>query len=116
MIERLKIERFKSIRRLDMECRRINLFIGEPNVGKSNILEALGLLSWCGLLNVPLKDFVRFQSMQHIFYDCLTDEPILIDFEGKIKPRELVRGVMVKLEKDHFAIGVADPNFQPLVH
>lgn len=45
MIDRLKIERFKSIRSLEINCRRINLVIGAPNVGKSNILEALGLVS-----------------------------------------------------------------------
>ncbi len=41
MIEKLAIKNFKSIKELDIDCRRINLFIGEPNTGKSNILEAL---------------------------------------------------------------------------
>jgi len=48
MISQLIIENFKSIRKLDLNCRKINIFLGEPNTGKSNILEALGLLSWCG--------------------------------------------------------------------
>ena len=48
MITTLNIERFKSIRTLELSCRRVNVFIGEPNTGKSNILEALGLLSWLG--------------------------------------------------------------------
>ena len=34
MITALKIERFKSIRKLELNCRRVNLFIGEPNIGK----------------------------------------------------------------------------------
>ena len=46
MIKNLEIKNFKSIKHLEMECKRINLFIGEPNAGKSNILEALGLASW----------------------------------------------------------------------
>jgi predicted ATP-dependent endonuclease of OLD family len=58
VITKLKIERFKSIRALALDCRRINLFIGEPNVGKSNILDALGLLSWCGSQGRSLKQFV----------------------------------------------------------
>jgi len=33
---------------MDLNCRKINIFLGEPNTGKSNILEALGILSWCG--------------------------------------------------------------------
>ena len=45
-MKKLTVENFKSIRRLELECRRVNIFIGEPNTGKSNILEALGLLSF----------------------------------------------------------------------
>lgn len=48
MISHLSIENFKSIRTMDLNCRKINIFLGEPNTGKSNILEALGILSWCG--------------------------------------------------------------------
>ena len=46
MINTLEINRFKSIKSLTLNCRKINLFIGEPNTGKSNILEALGLWSF----------------------------------------------------------------------
>lgn len=45
MIDKLSIKNFKSIKSLSTDCKRINLFIGEPNSGKSNIREALGLLS-----------------------------------------------------------------------
>lgn len=41
MIGNLGIRNFKSIKDLDLDCRRVNLFIGEPNTGKSNILEVL---------------------------------------------------------------------------
>jgi len=71
MITNLSIANFKSIRQLDVECKKINLFIGEPNTGKSNILEALGLLSWCGRNGQPLADYVRFELMQDLFYDGL---------------------------------------------
>lgn len=83
MIKALSIERFKSIRRLQINCRRINLFIGEPNTGKSNILEALGFLSWCGRLNAPLKDYVRIQQAQNLFYDGLVDDPVRIETQGE---------------------------------
>ncbi len=46
MIGRLRVENFKSVRSLDLECGRVNVFVGEPGTGKSNILEALGLLSF----------------------------------------------------------------------
>lgn len=45
MIRRLQIENFKSIRHADLELESINLFIGENGAGKSNILEALGIVS-----------------------------------------------------------------------
>lgn len=45
MIQRLLIENFKTIRSLDLPCKRYNLFIGDTNTGKTNILEALTLLS-----------------------------------------------------------------------
>jgi AAA15 family ATPase/GTPase len=42
--ENIKIENFKSLRNVELkDCSRINLFIGKPNVGKSNILEALSV-------------------------------------------------------------------------
>jgi predicted ATPase len=96
MLTHLKIERFKSIRYLELECRRVNLFIGGPNTGKSNVLEALGLLSWCGSSG-DLSAFVRFQKTHYLFYDGLTEEPILIEFQNK--PSGLV---VLKLEKQQF--------------
>ena len=38
MIKNLTIQNFKSIKDLQLDCKRINLFIGEPNSGKSNLL------------------------------------------------------------------------------
>ena len=36
------IKNFKSIKDLHLDCKRVNVFIGKPNVGKSNILEGWG--------------------------------------------------------------------------
>ncbi len=80
MIERLSIKNFKSIKSLSLSCKRINLFIGEPNSGKSNILEALGLLSWCRYAG-DLKDYVRFRSITNLFYDDLLDQPVMIELD-----------------------------------
>lgn len=38
MISPVSIQNFKSIRHLEFEARRVNVFIGEPNTGKSNFL------------------------------------------------------------------------------
>lgn len=68
MINTFEIKGFKSIKDIHLDCKRINLFIGEPNTGKSNILEALGFLSWCGC-GGDLHAYVRFETVQHLFFD-----------------------------------------------
>lgn len=45
MLKRISIERFKSIRRADLDLGRVNLFIGGNGSGKSNLLEAIGVVS-----------------------------------------------------------------------
>jgi len=81
MIQTLEIQNFKSIRHLRLDCRRVNLFIGEPNTGKSNILEALGLFS------VPhtweIRDFVRMERMEDLFYNQDISQPVTVQWEGK---------------------------------
>jgi AAA15 family ATPase/GTPase len=85
MIKKLSISNFKSVRQLDIECKKVNLFIGEPNTGKSNILEALALLSWCGQSGQePLSNYVRFELMQYLFYDGLVaDQSVKIRISTK---------------------------------
>jgi recombinational DNA repair ATPase RecF len=83
VITKLSVSNFKSVHQLDIDCRKINLFIGEPNTGKSNILEALALLSWCGHpAGGSLKHYVRFQSLQDLFYDQLLDHAVTILASG----------------------------------
>jgi len=85
MITKLSIRNFKSIKELDIDCARVNLFIGEPNTGKSNILEALGLLSWCGSRSkdILLSDFVRFEYISNLFYDDLTDQIVKVSIASE---------------------------------
>ena len=64
MLTHLEIENFKSVKHIELDCKRINIFIGEPNTGKSNILESLGIFS------IPygeIRDFVRFESLSNLF-------------------------------------------------
>jgi|GEM_PF-6665276 predicted ATPase len=42
MIREAEIQNFKSIRKLYLACRRINLFIGLPDAGKSNATGCCG--------------------------------------------------------------------------
>ena len=73
MINELEIHNFKSIKDLTLPCKRFNIFIGEPNTGKSNILEALGLLSFVGVRQsdpeAELSGFVRHERISDLFFD-----------------------------------------------
>ena len=73
MIETLEIRNFKSIKELRLPCKRFNLFVGEPGAGKSNLLEALGLLSFIEARqydrDIALDGFVRHEGTANLFYD-----------------------------------------------
>jgi len=71
IIKYVNINNFKSIAKLKLEdCRRINLFIGYPNVGKSNVLEALSLFSLPYLEEIDfLNRFVRAENKTELFYN-----------------------------------------------
>ena len=71
-VETIEIKNFKSIRHQTIVgCKRVNVFIGYPNVGKSNILEALGLFSFLklGEENFNLYDICRFKSARELFFN-----------------------------------------------
>lgn len=44
MLQRIQIESFKSLSRLDLEPGQVNVLVGANGVGKSNVLEAIGVL------------------------------------------------------------------------
>jgi AAA15 family ATPase/GTPase len=80
-IKKLEIKNFKSIKHLQMDCKRVNVFIGKPNVGKSNILEGLSLLGGGYSFNKSkfLSEFVRYKhSISELFYDKKYINPIEI--------------------------------------
>jgi len=79
-INHIEIKNFKSIQHLEIDgLRKINLFIGKPNVGKSNILEALSLFT------VPyfnhsnqLTDLIRAENLLEIFHSGNLNEPAFV--------------------------------------
>ena len=82
MICDLKINNFKSIRQLHLKCAQKNLIIGEPNSGKSNILESLGMFSFPRFGRI--EDFVRLESMTNLFRDENLDEKLSIQANSKV--------------------------------
>jgi len=88
MIRELTIERFKSIKSLSLPCRKVNVFIGAPDTGKTNILEALYLLSRLGW-GWPLDTSLRLRQemgFDALFYRQFFDKP----FEIKLRTDPMV--------------------------
>ena len=59
MLRTLTVERFKSLVELKIELGRVNLFIGANGSGKSNILEALGVLGAAAFGRVDDETLLR---------------------------------------------------------
>lgn len=76
-ISRLTIQSFKSIKELNIPCRRVNLFIGPPNTGKSNLLEALGVFSLP--YTYDLKTIIRCETLSNLFYNEDLESTIQIE-------------------------------------
>lgn len=76
MIQNLTIRNFKSIKALNIPCKKLNVFIGEPNSGKSNILEALALQGQNALLPELNKKIFRYKTIGELFYDFDINSPI----------------------------------------
>lgn len=106
MIERLHVEHFKSIRNLDLDTSKINLFIGEPNTGKSNILEALGLISWVAHSHkYKIQDFIRLRYIQNLFYDNDVSRDIIVQAtDGEVNP-----GIIFGFRDNQYHVNLGDP-------
>lgn len=88
MIDNLTVRNFKSLRDAKMEnCRRVNLLVGRPNVGKSNLLEALALfsVSYLGTVENPdIQTLVRLVHVPELFYDGNTSNAIEVVVDNSI--------------------------------
>ncbi|HVV86057.1 MAG TPA: AAA family ATPase [Kofleriaceae bacterium] len=87
MIKRITIENYKSIRKLDLELGRLNVFIGENGSGKTNILEAIALGSAAAqdkLSNeflAPRGIRVTAPEFMHSAFEQPAKHPIEVTFE-----------------------------------
>ncbi len=100
MIKNIAITNFKSIKNLSLKAKKINIFIGEPNTGKSNILEALGFLSGLHYGSHQLENFVRFRTVIDLFYNQSVKEMIQIEADSC--------SIKAKLEKNIFLVDFID--------
>ncbi|MGF7215490.1 hypothetical protein GGR92_001630 [Spirosoma lacussanchae] len=113
-IDRLEITNFKSIRQLTVDgFGRINLFIGRPNVGKSNIIEALSLLntSW-----EKLTDIVRVENLRELHFngDINQEVSIKIRRDKNLQYEEVCKLIFLKSASETLvaarSINTFDPN------
>ncbi len=79
MINQLVIRNFKSIKDLTISCKKLNIFIGEPNSGKSNIIEALSLQSQNAIGKKLNEQIFRYKTIGDLFYDFDINKPIEIN-------------------------------------
>lgn len=81
------IRNFKSIKSVTLfDCRRINVLIGRPNVGKSNILEALALFDVPYMVNSStksLKNLVRIENAAELFHNGILTTPIEVSVNDR---------------------------------
>lgn len=92
MISSLEINNFKSIKHLELACRKVNIFIGKPNMGKSNILESVGIFS---ILYGKLENFIRFENIANLFYDQDTERKIEVMADDSFCTLEFEQGKFV---------------------
>ena len=78
MVENISIKNFKSIKDLTLKTSRVNIFIGEHNSGKSNILEALSWFSINSLAQDVFPEIFRFKTATDFFYDSDASKPLEI--------------------------------------
>jgi AAA15 family ATPase/GTPase len=83
MIRKLQIRNFKSIKAADLNCKRVNVFIGEPNTGKSNVLESIALLHlFADRYKTYREDdislMLRISQWNQLFYDQDLSQPLSV--------------------------------------
>ncbi len=100
MISNLKIEHFKSIESLDIDCNQINIFIGEPNTGKSNILEALALYTFIEQMPIggtQLSSYIRFKDLSNLFTDGILDRSVDLEIIRQDSSKQLLtKGILAE--------------------
>ncbi len=102
-IKHIEITNFKSIKHLEInDCNKINVFIGMPNAGKSNVLEALGVYGKISGHNSisDLKDFVRFKSTSELFFEENMSQSIHLKINEK--PLKIISDKYLKDKKIKF--------------
>ncbi|MDB5267722.1 MAG: hypothetical protein JWP58_762 [Hymenobacter sp.] len=86
VINTLYIQNFKSIRNAVLHPRRVNLIIGQPNVGKSTVLEAMSLLGSFPFEQKKrfMRSFIRYEKPAQLFHDSMMGTPIRVETDRDV--------------------------------
>ena len=86
VINTLYVQNFKSIKSAVIHPRRVNLIIGNPNSGKSTLLEAMSLLG-----SFPyeqrkkfMRSFIRYEKPAQLFHDSDTAAAIRVETDRDV--------------------------------
>jgi len=114
-IKHIEVRNFKSIEHLKLDnCRRINLFVGYPNMGKTNVLEALSLFSIPYLNNGDnLNKLIRVKNRNELFYDLQNPKSEVITNIVKAFLNENSQELLIQYKSDYFEADVVfEQNFE----
>lgn len=98
MLERLELENYRAFEKLDLPLKKINLFFGPNNSGKSSILSSLNLLAQTMEsedLNNPLLLSGKYEDLgtyKDLVYKNLVKNDVKIKIEFLIPFEEEIKG------------------------
>ncbi len=115
------ITNFKSLKDVTLsDCKQINLLIGKPNVGKSNILEAIGLFSLPYIKynkSKKITQFVRLENLAELFFDGNVENGIIIKTDNSsciVKYLESVGEIQFDIELNQFDVAMPETGIREL--
>lgn len=82
IVDNVKVANFKSLRDVSINgCKSFNVFIGRPNVGKSNIIEALTIFAipYLASKTVKVSEFLRANRTTQLFFNGDVSQNVVID-------------------------------------
>lgn len=112
-IDHIEITNFKSIRHAKIEgCKRINVFIGYPNVGKSAILEAMSALCYLQRdFNQSFNKLCRLRSVTELFCNGNLKEDAVIQYNEQAKAQfRYLSDTVLDFKTEQFVINKDNPN------
>ena len=114
-IENITIRNYKSLEDVEIKgCKTFNLFIGPPNVGKSNIIEALSFMAVPYLFQMrrSIGTIFRIERSSALFYNGKVSHPIEIkagDYNMQIQNTALNQiNVIARHLEEQQSFGIVD--------